>query len=367
MRLALSLVLMLASALPGSGTLAALPAAHAPCPAAAASPVLVIAHRGASGYRPEHTLEAYRLAVAQGADVIEPDLVITRDGVLVARHDAELSLSTDVAERAAFAGRRTTRRIDGQDVTGWFVDDFSLAELRSLRARERLPRLRPESAAFDGRFAVPTFAEVLALADSLGRARGRAVGVYPELKHPSYFAARGLPMEAPLLADLARAGLSRASDPVWVQSFEVGVLERLRPQTALRLVLLAYPGAQPPDVAAAGGAQTYDDLLAPEGLRRVATFADALGVHTAFVLPLGPDGAPGPPTTLVADARAHGLDVHVWTLRAENAYLPAPFRSAEGGPEALGDVGGWACALVGAGVTGLFADHPDLVARALGR
>ncbi|MFN3597518.1 MAG: glycerophosphodiester phosphodiesterase family protein [Rubricoccaceae bacterium] len=366
MLLALSLASMLAAAPAGASDRPA-PDRPAPDRPAPGTSVLVIAHRGASGYRPEHTLEAYRLAAEQGADVIEPDLVITRDGVLVARHDAELSLSTDVAERPAFADRRATRRIDGQEVAGWFVDDFSLDELRTLRARERLPRLRPASAAFDGRFAVPTFAEVLALADSLGRARGRPVGVYPELKHPTYFAARGLPMEAPLLADLARAGLLRATDPVWIQSFEVGILERLRPQTSLRLVLLAYPGAQPPDVAAAGGAETYEDLLSPEGLARVATFADALGVHTSLVLPLGPDGAPGQPTSLVAHARALGLEVHVWTLRAENAYLPAPFRHPGGGPEAHGDLAGWARALVAAGVTGIFTDHPDLVARALAR
>ena len=323
--------------------------------------VLVIAHRGASGVRPEHTLEAYEVAVAMGADVIEPDLVSTRDGVLVARHEADISGTTDVARHPEFAARRTTRTTDGETVTGWFVDDFTLAELRTLRATERLPALRPQSAAFDGQFGVPTLDEILDLAARLGAERGRPVGVYPETKHPSYFASVGLALERPLVAALARAGLTTRGAPVWVQSFEVGNLRRLRAMTQVRLVQLAFPGGRPADADSADAAQTYDAMMTPAGLARVAEYADAVGVATPFVLT--PDGAA---TALVADAHAAGLDVHVWTVRAENAFLPAALRS-DIDPAALGDVGTLVRALAAAGVDGIFADQPDLVLAALGR
>lgn len=325
----------------------------------AADSVLVIAHRGASGHRPEHTLEAYALAVEMGADVIEPDLVMTRDGVLVARHENEISGTTDVASRPEFAGRRTTKTIDGRAVTGWFTEDFSLAELKTLRAVERLPELRPGSAAYDGQFEVPTFQEILALADSLGEARGRPVGLYPETKHPTHFRRIGLPLEAPLVEALHAAGYNAPDDPVWIQSFEVGNLELLRGMTRLRLVQLAYPGGAPADRPEWG----YDAMLAPDGLATAATYADAIGVAKAAVLV--PETLE--PTALVADAHAAGLDVHVWTVRAENVFLPPPLRSASGAPGELGDVAAEARALVGAGVDGLFADHPGLVLDALGR
>lgn len=326
-----------------------------------ADTLLVIAHRGASGYRPEHTLEAYTLAVEMGADVIEPDLVSTRDGVLVARHETDISGTTDVAADPEFADRRATRTVDGESVTGWFVEDFTLAEIKTLRATERLPDLRPLSAAFDGQFEVPTFDEILALAARLGAERGRPVGVYPETKHPSHFAARGLALEAPLVAALDRAGLTGREAPVWIQSFEVGNLRRLRAMTDVRLVQLAYPGGRPADTSDA--AQSYDAMMTPRGLARVAEYADAVGVARAFVIPAG---TVGPPTRLVDDAHAAGLDVHVWTVRAENAFLPPTLRRGAD-PAALGDVAAEVRALAAAGVDGLFADQPDLVLAALGR
>ena len=325
--------------------------------ALSADSTLVIAHRGASAHRPEHTLEAYRLAVEQGADVIEPDLVMTRDGVLVARHENEISGTTDVASRPEFADRRTTKTIDGAEVTGWFTEDFSLAELKTLRAVERLPDLRPQNTAYDGRFEVPTFAEVLALADSLGRARGRPVGVYPETKHPGYFRSIGLPLDEPLVEALHGAGLTSAGDPVWIQSFEVGNLRRIRALTDLRLVQLAHPGGGPADQPGT----TYDAMMTPDGLAEVAAYADAVGVAKAFVL----DDALAP-TPLAADAHAAGLAVHVWTVRPENVFLPLGLRSSES-PAAHGDLAAEVRALVAAGVDGLFTDAPGLVLAALGR
>ena len=320
---------------------------------------LLIAHRGASGYRPEHTLEAYALAVALGADVIEPDLVATRDGVLVARHENEISGTTDVAHHAAFADRRTTKAVDGHDVTGWFTEDFTLAEIKTLRAVERLPALRPGSTVYDGRFEIPTLDEILALTARLSTERGRPVGLYPETKHPSYFAEFGLPLEPPLLDALHGAGYRTRTAPVWIQSFEVGNLEHLRRATDLRLVQLAAPGERPWDRST-----PYGSMLRPDGLARIATYADAIGVARALVLP---DDAPlDRPTALVGHAHTAGLDVHVWTVRAENAFLPPALRRGDE-PAAWGDVAALVRALVQAGVDGLFADQPDLAAAALDR
>ena len=309
----------------------------------AAKPV-IIAHRGASGERPEHTIAAYTLAIEQGADFIEPDLVSTKDGVLVARHENEISGTTDVAARPEFAARKTTKIIDGQSETGWFTEDFTLAELKTLRARERLPQLR--STAFDGQFQIPTFAEVIAVA------KARKVGVYPETKHPSYFTAIGLPLEAKLLANLKAVGWTRRTDPVFIQSFEVGNLKRLRPLTKLRLVQLMGDGA-PAD----SPATSYADMATPAGLKAVAAYANGIGPDKKMVLPRTVDGHLAPATSLVADAHAAGLTVHPWTLRAENYFLPADFKSGAD-PRAHGDVAAEACAFLRAGVDGIFSDFP---------
>jgi glycerophosphoryl diester phosphodiesterase len=304
-------------------------------------PFVLVAHRGASGHRPEHTLEAYTRAVELGADYIEPDLVITKDGVLVARHENEIGGTTDVAEK--FPDRRTTKQMDGASVTGWFTEDFTLAELRTLRAKERLP-FRDQS--FNGRFLVPTFDEVLALADSLGRARGRVVGVYPETKHPSHFRAIGLPLEEPMLDALSRVGWNTAQAPVFIQSFEVGNLRSLAERTKVRLIQLVSAGS-PPDRALDASIPTYAQLLAPEGLRALAKYVYGIGPEKRLVMP-----ASGSATSLVADAHAAGLKVHIWTIRREAQFVGARFG---------GDVAAEVAAFRAAGVDGVFADHPDVV------
>jgi glycerophosphoryl diester phosphodiesterase len=281
---------------------------------------IVIAHRGASAHRPEHTLAAYELAIELGADFIEPDVVSTRDGVLVARHENEISGTTDVAERPELADRRTVKEVDGRRMEGWFTEDLSLEELRSLRARERLPELR--GTGFDGRFAIPTLDEVIALAARAG------VGVYPETKHPSYFAGLGLALEPPLLAALEGFG-----GPVYIQSFEAGNLRALREVTDHPLVRLTAGAA--PDVA------------------KIASYADAIGPHKDQVIPRTEDGRLAEPTSLVADAHAAGLLVHPWTFRPEPEFLPAGL-----------DSGAELDRFLALGVDGVFADDPGVAVAA---
>jgi glycerophosphoryl diester phosphodiesterase len=308
---------------------------------------LVIGHRGASGHRPEHTLASYVLAAHLGADFLEPDLVATADGVLVARHEPELSVTTDIASRPGFADRCTTRDVDGRPCTGWFVDDLTLAELRTLRSRERMPRLRPANTRFDGRFPVPTFAEVLDLRARLATRSGRAIGVYPETKNPGYFAGRGVPLE-PLLVDALRAaGLDRPDAPVFVQSFDATSLRTLRRALAVPLVRLVDDAA----------------VLTPAGLADIATYADAVGVPKDLVIPRTATGALGHPGSLVPDAHAAGLAVHVYTFRDENAFLPTDLRRGRHDAE-CGDARAECIAFLRAGVDGLFADHPDTAVAA---
>jgi glycerophosphoryl diester phosphodiesterase len=306
----------------------------------------VVAHRGASGYRPEHTLDAYRTAIRMGADAIELDLVPTADGVLLARHENELGLTTDVAARPELAHRRTIKVVDGETVTGWFSEDLTLAEVRTLTTRERRPGLRPGNTLHDGREGVPTLDEVLALVATESVRRGRAVGVLLELKSTAYFDGVGLPVDEPLLAALRRHGLDHARSGVTLMSFDAVVLRRLAPRTRVPLVQLLDVG-DPVDAAA---------LDAIEG------YADGLGVHQELVLPRTGEGALDAPTRLVRDAHRRWLDVHVWTLRAENHYLPADFRIGPD-PAGLGDLGGYARAFLDAGVDGLITDHPDLALR----
>ena len=238
---------------------------------------LIFGHRGAAGYRPEHTLTSYELAIRFGVDVIEPDLVITRDGVLVARHEPELSATTDVAAHPEFAGRRTTKVLDGVPTAGWFTEDFTLTELRTLRAQERIPQVRPRNTIYDGRYPVPTFQEVIDLAKRASHRYGREIGIAPEIKHPTYFREQGMPLEPPLVRALTRNGLNRAGATVWVQSFEVGNLIRLRSMLHVRLVQLLSASGAPYDFVAAGDGRTYADLVTPAGLREIARYADAMG------------------------------------------------------------------------------------------
>jgi glycerophosphoryl diester phosphodiesterase len=324
---------------------------------------IVIAHRGASGYRPEHTLEAYRLAIAMGADFVEPDLVVTRDGVLVARHENEISGTTDVSTRPEFAGRRSTKRIDGRQVTGWFTEDFTLAELRTLRATERLPGLRPANTAYDGRFRVPTLQEVIDLVRIESRRTGRRIGIYPETKHPSYFRSIGLPLEEPLAATLRRNRLAHRGAPVYLQSFETANLRRLRRLVDVPLVQLLDAAGAPYDLVAAGDRRTYADLARPDGLRWIRGYADAVGANKNLIVPRDAAGRLLAPTSLVDDAHAARLRVHAWTFRSENAFLPVDFR--RGGEEAaLGDATAEYRLFYRLGLDGVFSDHPDAAVAA---
>jgi glycerophosphoryl diester phosphodiesterase len=320
--------------------------------AATAAP-LVIAHRGASGERPEHTIAAYTRAIEQGADFIEPDLVMTKDGVLIVRHENEISGTTDVAAHPEFASRRTTKTIDGQNITGWFTEDFTLAEIKTLRARERLPQLRPANAKFDGQFEVPTFDEVIALA------KEKKVGIYPEIKHGHYFAGINLCLETPLLAALEKAGWTRKTDPVFIQSFEVGNLMRLRKQTGVRLIQLMDAAGGPADRSGI----LYADMVTPAGLKAIASYADGIGPAKALIVPRDAAGKSMAPTTIVADAHAAGLKVHPWTFRAENAFLPAELRKGDS-PAAHGDIVAEIKQFYAWGVDGVFSDFPGIAVQA---
>lgn len=342
-------------------TLTALPATGVPGRSVARP--IVIGHRGASAWRPEHTLAAYQRAVDDGADYIEPDLVITRDGVLVARHENEIGGTTDVASRPAFADRRTTKTIDGTALTGWFTEDFTLAELKTLRAVERIPQHRPGNVAYNGQFEVPTFDEVLALAQRASRDTGRTVGVYPETKHPSHFQRLGLALEPPLLAALARHGLTGPDAPVFIQSFEVSNLRALRQQTQVPLIqLLGAPAQQPFDAVLASARLTYADLATPAGLQGIAQYAQGVGPAKDWVIPRDAQQRLAPPTRFVADAHACGLLVHVYTLRPENPFLPAELRRGDTASlSERGDLAAEARAYLEAGVDGVFTDDPGVL------
>ena len=332
-----------------------------PAGSAMTSPI-VIAHRGASGYRPEHTLAAYELAIDMGAEYIEPDLVSTKDGVLVARHENEISGTTDVADHPEFADRYTTKEIDGRPVSGWFTEDFTLAELKTLRAVERLPELRPDNTVFDGLYEVPTLQEVIDLAQR------RGAGIYPETKHPTYFDAIGLSLEEPLVEALHGNGWRKPNDPVFIQSFETANLRDLATMTQLRLVQLVNSGGRPYDFTAAGDDRTYADLVTPDGLAGISEYADGLGPNKNLIVPRNRDGSLREPTTLVADAHREGLLVHPWTFRNENEFLPEDFRAgnpdAEGYEGATGDAPGEYQLFFDLGVDGVFADNPDTAVAA---
>ena len=322
-------------------------------------PPTVLAHRGASGYRPEHTLAAYELAIRQCADVIEPDVVSTSDGVLVARHENEISGTTDVATKTEFAGRRTTKTIDGVAVTGWFTEDFTLAELRTLRAKERLPQVRPANTAYDGLYPIPTLAEVFDLARHSRTCTGKPVGVAPETKHPTYFAELGLALEEPLVAELDRAGLNRRSDRVVIQSFEVGNLQRLNRITDVRLVQLVDCSGAPYDFRAAGDPRTYADLVTQRGLNRIARYADEVGLCKDRMIPRDAAGRLLEPTAVIADAHDAGLKVVGWTFRRENSFLPADYRVGTD-PAGIGDLAGEINRFLDAGMDAFFTDNPDI-------
>ncbi|MGP3969156.1 glycerophosphodiester phosphodiesterase [Streptomyces sp. 6N223] len=363
---------VLGAAVAGASAATLLPAARANAATSAASaasaaggrpsplPVpTVIAHRGASGYRPEHTLGAYQLALDMGADIIEQDLVPTKDGHLVCRHENDITGTTDVADHPEFAGRRTTKTVDGQQLTGWFTEDFTLAELRTLRATERIPAQRPNNTLYNGRWTVPSFEEVLRWAADAARRRGRPVWLYPETKHPTYFRELGLGLEQPLARLLRRFGLHGADAPVFLQSFEPTSMQRMsRLVDTPRVVLLSSLTSQPWDFKVSGDPRTVADLITPEGLREIAGYAHGIGPTLDLVIPRRSDGTLGTPTTLVADAHAEDLVVHPYTLRNENSFLPAEFRTGTD-PNRYGDVFGAIGTFFEQGIDGVFADQPD--------
>ena len=320
---------------------------------------IVIGHRGSPAYRPEHTIASYTLAIEMGADYIEPDLVFTKDGQLVARHEPDIGATTNVADHPEFASRQTTRTIDGVIFANtWFTFDFTLAELKTLRAKERLPLVRPQNTALDGLFEVPTFQEVIDLAKAKG------VGIYPETKHPTFFQSLGFSFDAPLLDTLRRNGLDRPGAKVFIQSFEVGNLQRLRRETPLPLIQLIDVAGAPADFVASGDPRTYDDLVTPQGLAEISTYADGIGPDKSRIVAGNSAGKPlGQPTTLVRDAHRVGLLLHPFTFRPENDFLAADFRVGNpSSPEYLharGDQPAELALYYELGVDGLFADNAD--------
>lgn len=357
----------------GTGLAAALLAGLGTARAAArpARPVL-LGHRGACALRPEHTLGSYARAIADGADYIEPDLVVTRDGVLVARHENNIAETTDVADHPEFAARKATRMVDGVAQTGWFTEDFTLDELRRLRCRERLvgEGLRVESHSYDGMFRIVTFAEIADFLAAESAARGRKVGLIPEIKHSTYFAGIGLPMEDRFIAALDESRYL-ASAPVIVQSFEIANLKALharlgdRPNVQL-MQLIDDDGLRPADVVKAGGTTTYAAMMSAEGLAEIARYADWVAPWTRQLIPLTPDGRLGAPAPVIADAHRAGLLVGCYTFRPENQYLAADFRNGDGAnarnPEgSVAEIRRY----IAEGLDGFFTDDPALGRRAI--
>ena len=324
---------------------------------------LVLAHRGASGYRPEHTLAAYDLAVEQGADYIEPDLVMTKDGVLVDRHEPEISGTTDVADHPEFADRKTTKNLDGTQVTGWFVDDFTLAELKTLRAKERLGDMRPESQGYDGQFEVPTFEEVLAKREALSRKTGRVIGIIPEIKHSTYLHDEGFDPEAEVARLVTTYHLNHPKAPLWVQSFELTALKDLRDEHGYKgkSTFLTTIKGGPYDLHEQG--TTYAELTTASSMQDLSQWIDGFGPEKNAVIARNADGSLGEPTSFVEDAHAAGLKVTPWTFRAENTFLPTDYRIGTD-PAAHGRMADEVTRFYEVGIDGAFCDQPDICVEA---
>ncbi|MFH9431744.1 glycerophosphodiester phosphodiesterase [Streptomyces sp. NPDC017615] len=327
----------------------------------------IIGHRGASGYRPEHTFGSYDLALELGADIVEAgDLVPTKDGHLVCRHEPEIGGTTDVASHPEFADRKATKVLDGVSVTGWFTEDFTLAELKTLRAVERIPANRPHNTLYNGRWEIPTFEEVLKWQDARTRERGRQVWIYPELKHPTYFRRLGLGLEERVAKVLRKYGKEGRNAPVILQSFEPTSIQRLnRIVDNPLVVLLDAATSRPYDFVATGDPRTVADLVTPQGLREIAGYAQGIGPTLDLVIPKKSDGTLGAPTRLVADAHKVGLILHPYTMRNENPFLPAEFRKGSA-PDGYGDVFGAYRTYFATGIDGVFTDNADtgVLARA---
>ncbi|GGQ66113.1 glycerophosphodiester phosphodiesterase [Streptomyces flaveolus] len=320
----------------------------------------VIGHRGASGYRPEHTLGSYELALDMGADIVEAgDLVPTKDGYLVCRHEPEIGGTTDVADHPEFAGRRRTKLLDGVSTTGWFTEDFTLAELKTLRATERIPANRPHNTLYDGRWEIPTFEEVLRWQDEQTRRRGKQVWIYPELKHPTYFRKLGLGTEERLARLLRKHGKDGKNSPVIIQSFEPTSIQRMNKLVGNPLaVLLSGANSRPWDFVETGDPRTTADLVTPAGLKEIASYAQGIGPTLDLIIPKDSAGRLTEPTTLVRDAHRAGLILHPYTMRNENPFLPADFRKGSD-PDAYGDAFGAFRTYFATGIDGVFTDNPD--------
>ncbi|WP_199552562.1 glycerophosphodiester phosphodiesterase [Streptomyces sp. N35] len=319
----------------------------------------VIAHRGASGYRPEHTLGSYQSALDMGAHVIEQDLVPTKDGHLVCRHENDITGTTDVADHPEFAGRKTTKSVDGVSYTGWFTEDFTLAELKTLRAKERIPGTRQENTLYDGRWEVPTLEEVFQWAEREGRKRGREIWLHIETKHPTYFRGIGLGLEERLAKLLRKYGRHKKHSPNFLQSFEPSSIERLNKLVdAPLVVLLSSAASRPWDFVEAGDPRTVADLVKPEGLAWIASYAQGIGPTLDLIIPRDASGKLTQPTTLVRDAHAEGLILHPYTMRNENTFLPAEFRRGTVASD-YGDAFGAFKVWFETGIDGIFTDNPD--------
>ncbi|KVP78823.1 glycerophosphodiester phosphodiesterase [Burkholderia ubonensis] len=327
--------------------------------------VQVVGHRGASALRPEHTLASYRKAIEDGADVIEPDLVSTRDGVLVARHENEISGTTNVSALPQFASRKTTKTIDGVPLTGWFTEDFTLAELKTLRARERIAQFRPANTAYNDQYEIPTFDEIVALAKQMSAQVGRTIHLYPETKHPTYFQSIGLPLEDRLVDALQKDPYTARTATIYIQSFEVANLKAIRSrigssQPNWKLVQLMDDAAQRPyDFVKANDKRTYGDLSTRDGMREVATYANGVGPYKASIIAVGADGTLQQPTPYVRYAHEAGLVVHPYTFRPENNFLPASLK--DGGAASARNTAGSVReiqAYLRAGIDGFFTDDP---------
>ncbi|QRK13846.1 glycerophosphodiester phosphodiesterase [Archangium violaceum] len=341
-------------------------------PPPAATRALVVGHRGASALRPEHTLEAYRKAVEDGADIIEPDLVSTKDGHLVARHENEISGTTNVASVEEFAGRKTTKTIDGVQLTGWFTEDFTLEELKRLRARERIPQFRPANTQYNDQFEVPTLAEVIALAKELSAETGRTIHLYPETKHPTYFQEIGLAMEDRLIAELKKDEFTASTATVYIQSFEVANLKEMHAkigtsQPNWKLVQLMDEGtAKPYDFVKAGDPRTYSDLMTEAGMKEIATYANGVGPYKLSIINVDDAGNFQQPSALVRNAHAAKLVVFPYTFRPENNFLPAPLK-ATGEASTRSESGAIKeiHAYLAAGIDGFFTDDPAVGRQAV--
>jgi len=348
------------------GVLAIVLPAAAPAHSAAASSqarkLTIYGHRGAAGYRPEHTIGSYTIAARMGADFIEPDLVSTKDHVLVVRHDPEIGATTDVADHPEFANRKTTKTIDYDTITGWFAQDFTLKELKTLRVKERIPDIRQHNTLWNGRYRILTFQQFLDLRTKLERQLHRSIGVIPELKHSTYFRSIGLPLEEPFVRTLKANHITGAAGRVTVQSFEVANLKKLHrqlPKVPLVQLLDSQTTHHPGDVKASGGTLTYGEMATPQGLRNIAKYADIVSPDKSFIVPRDAAGRSLAPTTFVRDAHSARLQVVPYTFRAENTFLPAELRIGT----VPSDYGNFVAELnqfIKLGIDGLFTDNTDI-------